>query len=202
MCFAATVLSLAAAAPVSAQLRAEQGRTDQQRRQALQNFQLARGAVDRYLSEVSQDPALAAHGLHPLAIKVMDEIGIDLRDQRSKDSREYLGHKYFGYVIIVSPEAEANSPHTFLNAGQRLYWPFEDLAHLQGTEAQKLDRFRHVRDQLDRRIRDWLAELPAGTKRYVHINNTNPILDESSDERRTLDAAGIEVAWDGMEIAL
>ena len=36
----------------------------------------------------------------------------------------------------------------------------------------------------------------------IHINNTNPILDEDSAERRALDAAGIEVAYDGMEIKL
>ncbi|HEB89765.1 MAG TPA: pyrroloquinoline quinone biosynthesis protein PqqB [Deltaproteobacteria bacterium] len=48
---------------------------------------------------------------------------------------------------------------------------------------------------------DRLAPLP-GRKILIHINNTNPILDEASPERARLDAAGIEVAWDGMEIEL
>jgi pyrroloquinoline quinone biosynthesis protein B len=39
-------------------------------------------------------------------------------------------------------------------------------------------------------------------KILIHINNTNPILDEDSPERKTLDAAGIEVAYDGLEIDL
>jgi pyrroloquinoline quinone biosynthesis protein B len=39
-------------------------------------------------------------------------------------------------------------------------------------------------------------------KILIHINNTNPILDNDSPERKTLDAAGIEVAFDGMEIVL
>jgi pyrroloquinoline quinone biosynthesis protein B len=48
---------------------------------------------------------------------------------------------------------------------------------------------------------DRLAPLP-GRKILIHVNNTNPILDEDSPERAKLDALGIEVAWDGMEIEL
>ncbi|MEX8520161.1 MAG: pyrroloquinoline quinone biosynthesis protein PqqB [Leptothrix sp. (in: b-proteobacteria)] len=48
---------------------------------------------------------------------------------------------------------------------------------------------------------EWLARLPATTRKVlIHINNTNPILDEASAERRVLNAAGIEVSFDGMEI--
>jgi len=48
-----------------------------------------------------------------------------------------------------------------------------------------------------------LGRLPKHIRRVlIHINNTNPILDESSPERATLAAAGIEVAFDGMEIEL
>jgi pyrroloquinoline quinone biosynthesis protein B len=50
---------------------------------------------------------------------------------------------------------------------------------------------------------EWLGRLPAGTRRLlIHINNTNPILDEDSPERATLERAGIEVTQDGMEITL
>ena len=47
-----------------------------------------------------------------------------------------------------------------------------------------------------------LAALPRARKIYIHINNTNPILDEDSIEHRTVRDAGWEVAWDGMEITL
>jgi pyrroloquinoline quinone biosynthesis protein B len=49
---------------------------------------------------------------------------------------------------------------------------------------------------------DVLKPLQAGRKILIHINNTNPILNEDSAERRTLDAAAIEVAYDGMDIQL
>jgi pyrroloquinoline quinone biosynthesis protein B len=48
----------------------------------------------------------------------------------------------------------------------------------------------------------WLAGLPAGRKIYVHINNTNPILIDGSPERQRVEAGGVEVAHDGMEIVL
>jgi pyrroloquinoline quinone biosynthesis protein B len=47
-----------------------------------------------------------------------------------------------------------------------------------------------------------LKGLKASRKVLIHINNTNPILNEDSRERQTLDAAGIDVAWDGMDITL
>jgi pyrroloquinoline quinone biosynthesis protein B len=49
---------------------------------------------------------------------------------------------------------------------------------------------------------EWLDRLPAGTRRIlIHINNTNPILDGSSAEAAQLRRRGVEVAYDGMEIA-
>ena len=50
---------------------------------------------------------------------------------------------------------------------------------------------------------EWLEQLPQATRKIlIHINNTNPILDETSPERGELRRRGIEVAWDGMEIVL
>ncbi len=50
---------------------------------------------------------------------------------------------------------------------------------------------------------EWLDRLPPGTRRIlIHVNNTNPILDEDSAERAELTRRGVEVAWDGMDIVL
>jgi len=50
---------------------------------------------------------------------------------------------------------------------------------------------------------EWLDKLPAHVRKIlIHINNTNPILDDSSPQRQILTAHGIEVAFDGMEITL
>jgi pyrroloquinoline quinone biosynthesis protein B len=47
----------------------------------------------------------------------------------------------------------------------------------------------------------WLAGLPGARKIYIHINNTNPALIEGSPERLMIEAAGVEVAYDGMEVS-
>jgi pyrroloquinoline quinone biosynthesis protein B len=61
----------------------------------------------------------------------------------------------------------------------------------------------HLPQAGDGGMLQWLARLPPGTRRVlIHINNTNPILDEDSDERRELQRLGVEVADDGMEIDL
>jgi pyrroloquinoline quinone biosynthesis protein B len=50
---------------------------------------------------------------------------------------------------------------------------------------------------------EWLDRLPEGVRKIlIHINNTNPILNESSDEARELERRGVEVAQDGLEISL
>lgn len=47
----------------------------------------------------------------------------------------------------------------------------------------------------------WLAGLPGTRKIYIHVNNTNPALIEGSPERLMIEAAGVEVAYDGMEVS-
>lgn len=49
---------------------------------------------------------------------------------------------------------------------------------------------------------EWLRQLKIPRKIYLHINNTNPILRAASRERRAVERAGVEVAWDGMDIRL
>jgi arsenate reductase len=97
--------------------------------------------------------------IHPLTIQVMEELGIDISQQRSKSSREYLGHKYFGFLVVVCADAEEKCPVIFINVHQRLFWPFEDPAHFNGSDAERLAKFRKVRDQIDEKMRAWLAEL-------------------------------------------
>ena len=100
---------------------------------------------------------LEPKGLNPYTIRVMTELGIDMSSHRSKDVTEYLGKTSFGYLIIVCGHAEENCPTTFLGAAQRISWPFDDPAAVIGTDEEILAKFRAVRDQMDERIRTWLA---------------------------------------------
>jgi len=78
---------------------------------------------------------------------------------RSKALREYLGHQHFGYFVTVCAEAEKNCPRSFLfSANKHFHWYFDDPASVTGTDEEKLQKFREVRDQIEQRIQEWLAE--------------------------------------------
>jgi arsenate reductase len=97
--------------------------------------------------------------INPYVYQVMEEVGLDLGGQRSKSVSEYMGKVHFGYMITVCANAEEKCPAVFPGMGQRLFWPFDDPAAFEGTDEEKLLKFREVRDQIEQRIKDWLAEL-------------------------------------------
>ena len=103
---------------------------------------------------------LGPKGINPYTRQVMEEVGIDLAGQRSKDVTEYLGKVNFGYLITVCDHAEKNCPTTFLGVSNRLHWSLEDPAAFQGSDEQTLAKFREVRDDIDKRMQAWLASQP------------------------------------------
>ena len=100
---------------------------------------------------------LEPRGVNPLTVAVMDEIGIDIREQRSKSVSEFLGKTTVNYAIFVCPRAEQSCPHLYPFSTKSLSWPFDDPAEVTGTTGEKLLKFREVRDQIDRKICAWLA---------------------------------------------
>lgn len=93
--------------------------------------------------------------VHPLAIAAMKERGVDLVRARSKHLREFLGRP-IDLVVTVCDNARESCP-TIPGVKQVLHWPFLDPAHAEGTDEEKLAVFRAVRDQIEARIRAWLA---------------------------------------------
>lgn len=100
---------------------------------------------------------LEPHGINPATITVMNEAGIDISGQSSKHLDDYKGKIEFDYLITVCGNADERCPY-FPGMGARMHWPFEDPAVFEGSEEEKLDMFRNVRDQIKARIQEWLAE--------------------------------------------
>jgi arsenate reductase len=96
--------------------------------------------------------------INPLTIKVMEEIGFDMSGQYSKPLTLYLGKIHFGYLITVCSDAEKECP-IFPGMGTRLHWPFDDPAKFEGSDEQKLQKFREVRDQIDQKVQEWALEV-------------------------------------------
>jgi arsenate reductase len=86
--------------------------------------------------------------VHPLAIKAMAEIGIDISAHRSKHLNEFLAEPV-ETVITVCGNADQACP-VFPGQMNRHHWGFDDPAHAPGTEAEQLLVFRRVRDEIRR----------------------------------------------------
>jgi arsenate reductase len=95
--------------------------------------------------------------INSLTIKVMEEIGFDMSSQYSKPLTLYLGKVHFGYLITVCSNAEEKCP-IFPGMGTRIHWPFDDPAVFEGSEEEKLLKFREVRDQIDQKVHEWALE--------------------------------------------
>lgn len=98
------------------------------------------------LIEVSSAGSKPAGFVHPKAIAVMKEIGIDISGHRSKHLNEFLNSPV-DTVITVCGNADQACP-TFPGQMNRYHWGFDDPAHAVGSEETVLNEFRRVRDQI------------------------------------------------------
>jgi pyrroloquinoline quinone biosynthesis protein B len=82
------------------------------------------------------------------------------------------------------------------------FWADDEMIAL-GMSRKRAREIGHLPQSGAGGMLEWLEQLPATTRRIlIHVNNTNPILDEDSSERAELARRGIELAWDGLEIEL
>ena len=97
--------------------------------------------------------------VHPLAVQVMKEIGIDISRQRPKSLTTYFGHMPVKHLIIVCDRANQSCPRAWPGAYTRSYLPFEDPAHVEGKTEEKLNAFRRIRDEIDQAMKTFEPEM-------------------------------------------
>jgi arsenate reductase (thioredoxin) len=121
--------------------------------------QMAEGLLRHLASDrlEAMSAGTEATRVRPLAIRAMEEIGIDISRQESKTLNRYLEER-FDYVITVCDDANEACPF-FPGAKNRLHWSFEDPSQAEGTEEERLEVFRRVRDGIKDRVQ---AELVNG----------------------------------------
>ncbi len=125
-----------------------------------------------------------------------DNIGIRITDTRS------------GKALFYAPGLGASEPHLkpFLEEADCLmvdgtFWTDDEMIKL-GISKKHARDIGHLPQSGPGGMIEVLKPLKASRKILIHINNTNPILDEDSKERKELDTRGIEVAYDGMDVTL
>lgn len=98
--------------------------------------------------------------LNPSVVSVMKEIGIDISQNKTKSVFDfYKQGALFDYVITVCDEASAERCPIFPGITKRLHWGFPDPSSLELPDNEKLEAIREIRDQIRKKIEDWVEEV-------------------------------------------
>ncbi len=119
--------------------------------------QMAEGLLNHYYGDnyTAASAGTKPSIVHPKAIKVMNELGIDISNHRSKSVNEFTS-ELFEIIITVCDNAKESCP-IFPGQAKRIHWSFIDPAEATGTEEEILSVFRQVRDEILGKIRTELA---------------------------------------------
>ncbi len=124
--------------------------------------QMAEGMLKHYGNgefEVYSAGLRPSH-VHPLAIKAMAELDIDITNQYSKTVNEFIGHE-FSYVVTVCGSAKELCP-VFPGKYNALHWSIEDPAPTSGTEEEMMKVFRKVRKNILEKVKHFVTTFKAG----------------------------------------
>jgi arsenate reductase (thioredoxin) len=136
---------------------------------------LAEGILKQALGEgfrVESAGSKPAGYVHPLAVKALAEIGIDISAHESKHMDLFLNDEV-ETVITVCGNADQACP-VFPGQMYRHHWPFDDPAHATGTEEEQFAVFRRVRDEIQRVFGAYAAGRLDHAKQYHHESHPNP----------------------------
>ena len=118
--------------------------------------------AEAFMNEVCGDDCVAESAglepgtLNPLAVQVMEEVGIDISEKPTRDVFEvWKSGKLFSRVITVCDEAAAERCPIFPGAVQKEHWAFPDPSKFEGSYEQRLEKTREVRDLIRAKIEEW-----------------------------------------------
>lgn len=95
--------------------------------------------------------------LNPVVVEAMKEVGIDISRNKTKSVFDfYKQGKRYDYVITVCDESQSGACPVFPGKGKRLHWGFDDPSKFEGTDREKLEKVRIVRDDIKQKIQEWL----------------------------------------------
>ena len=110
----------------------------------------------------AQSAGLEPGTLNPLAVEVMHEAGIDISKKKTQAVFDvFKSGQLFSHVVTVCDESSAEKCPIFPGPTKRLHWSFADPSQVTGTDEEKLERVREIRDEIREKIEDWCAEVCA-----------------------------------------
>lgn len=121
--------------------------------------QMAEAFLKKYGSEYFEveSAGLEPGTLNPLAVEVMQEIGIDISNNQTNSAFEFLkeGRRYT-YLITVCDETSAERCPIFPGVKERLHWSFPDPSTLEGSKDEKLEKLRTIRDSIHKKVDEFI----------------------------------------------
>ena len=122
--------------------------------------QMAEGilkTMGKYDFEVFSAGAKAT-AIHPLATQVMREEGIDISDQKSSAVAEFMGQEFDYVITLCGKNAKSTCPIFAGKAKHQIHWDFFDPEEAKGSEEERLQAFRTVRDQIKLQLEKFARE--------------------------------------------
>lgn len=134
------------------------------RSQMAEGLLRARGGATYNVFSAGTEPRT----VHPLAIKAMHEIGIDISTHTAKGIEAFSAEPPMDLVITVCHEAQETCPY-FPNTRHQVHWGFPDPSVATGTEEERLAAFRHIRDLIATKIDHFLDRTPSTSFEQLYV---------------------------------
>jgi len=122
--------------------------------------------AEAFLKELGKDhffaesAGLEAGVLNPLAVEVMKKVGIDISENTTKSAFEFLKQgRLYNYVVTVCDASSGERCPIFPGITKRLHWGFDDPSSLTGSDEEKLEKTRKIRDQIKEAVKDFIKEV-------------------------------------------
>jgi len=109
---------------------------------------------------LAESAGLEPGNLNPFVVQAMKEVGIDISENETNSVFEFFEQgKVYDKVITVCDKEAAERCPVFPGLKGKLHWGFPDPSSKKGTDEEKLEFARKVRDEIEARIKDWIAAL-------------------------------------------
>ncbi|EIA07374.1 MAG: arsenate reductase ArsC [Flavobacteriaceae bacterium] len=122
--------------------------------------------AEAYLKKIGGDKfevesaGLEAGNLNPFAVAVMKEEGIDISSNQTNDVFDFFKQgRLYRYVITVCDKESSDRCPIFPGMSEKINWSFSDPSSFTGTEEEKLQKTRKVRDQIKEAVQDFVKQL-------------------------------------------
>lgn len=108
---------------------------------------------------IAESAGIEKGTLNPLVVRAMQEMGIDISGNQTKEAFEFLrqGRKFDAVITVCDAASDEKCP-VFPGRVKRLSWSFPDPSTFQGTEEEKMQRIRAVRDEIKEKVTQFITE--------------------------------------------